>query len=57
MADHVSRFLERRRDRLAGEMRQLQSDVDYWNRTHPDEEPIVIDADLTADVEKRRGAR
>lgn len=35
---------------LAQEMRQLQDDIDHWNRMHPNEEPIVIDADLSAEV-------
>jgi hypothetical protein len=43
--------LEARRRAIADEMAAIQADADHWNRTHPDEEPIVIDLNLSAEVE------
>lgn len=54
MSDTQGRFLQRRRDRLAREMVQLQNDIDHWNRAHPNEEPIVLEADLTRDIKMLR---
>ncbi len=28
---------------LETELRQQQLDADHWNRTHPDEEPIILE--------------
>ncbi len=55
MSDTAMMFLLKRQKRLADEMAQFQADVEHWNRTHPDEEPIVFSADLTADVKALRG--
>lgn len=44
------RALEARRERLAEELRQMVADAERWNRTHPDEEPIIVDVNLTPDV-------
>ena len=44
------RDVARRRDRIVEDLRDLVRDAEAWNRLHPDEEPIVIDVDLTADV-------
>ena len=43
-----------RRMKLANDMVQLQNDIDHWNRLHPDEEPIVMSADLAPDIEARK---
>lgn len=48
--------IQDRRAALADEMKKLVADAEHWNRTHPDEEPIVIDVDITADVEQARRA-
>lgn len=47
------RDVARRRDRIAEDLRQLVRDAEAWNTLHPDEEPIVIDVDLTPDVAER----
>ena len=49
--------LANRQLRIAREMRQLKDDADHWNSLHPDEPPIVVDMDLTADVAKRMAQR
>jgi len=41
------------REKLAHEMRELVHDAEHWNRTHPNEEPIIIDPNLGPDVERR----
>lgn len=46
------RALEARRERLAEELRQMVADAGHWNRTHPDEEPIIVDVNLEPDVAK-----
>lgn len=43
--------LEARRAAIAAEVRQMVADAEHWNSTHPNEEPIVVDPDLTKDVE------
>jgi hypothetical protein len=57
MADFTERSIRRRQEKWLKEWRQLQLDVDHWNRTHPFDEPIVIDFDLTADVTLGREKR
>lgn len=47
----TEKLIRRRREQLANEMAQLQADVAAWNRLHPEEEPIVISADITPDIE------
>jgi hypothetical protein len=44
------RSFRRRRQRIADEMAQMKLDADHWNRLHPNEEPIVVDVDLTVEV-------
>lgn len=44
------RRVKNQREKIADELAQIKADADRWNRMHPDEEPIVIDMDLTADV-------
>lgn len=46
--------IRQRRETLARQMAELQDDIAAWNRLHPDEEPIVMSADITADVEAMR---
>ena len=40
----------RRREPLAKRMRDLKADVDAWNRLHPEQQPIELVLDVTADV-------
>jgi hypothetical protein len=50
--EQMQRELMKRRLRIADRLAELKADADHWNRTHPDEEPIVIDVDLGPDIEK-----
>ena len=36
------RVLARRKAEIEREWRGLLADADHWNRTHPNEEPIII---------------
>jgi hypothetical protein len=47
----LQRNVDARREKIAAEMRQLVADAEHWNRTHPDEEPIIIDPDFGKDVD------
>ena len=40
--------------RIARVMQQIKDDADHWNRLHPNEPPIEVDMDLTADVARRK---
>lgn len=46
-----------RRKIILNELKQIQRDADHWNRTHPNEEPIVIDLNLTEEILKKRGGK
>ena len=43
-----------RRNQMVGDAYHLTFDVDHWNRTNPDKEPIQIPLDFTDDVEWRK---
>jgi hypothetical protein len=49
---NASVLFARRRNAILRELRQMKDDIDHWNETHPDEQPIVIDFDLSKDVER-----
>jgi hypothetical protein len=51
------KWLQERRQRLADEMVAMQRDIEHWNRLHPNEEPIVMPFDLTADIEALRNGK
>mgnify|MGYP000792002200 FL=1 len=42
-----------RREQVVGDMLQLTLDLDHWNRVNPNEEPIIIETDVTPDIEER----
>ncbi|MEX1254269.1 MAG: hypothetical protein WEE64_08000 [Dehalococcoidia bacterium] len=46
--------LVNRREQVVGDVVQLTFDAEHWNRINPAEEPIVMPADFTDDVEWRR---
>ena len=48
--------LTTRREQMVGDGVQLTLDADHWNSIHPKEEPIVMQMDLTPDVEWRKNA-
>lgn len=52
----ILKSLVQRREQTVGDMLQLTFDADHWNSIHPKEEPIIIQADLTDDVEWRKNA-
>ena len=43
-----------RREQMVGDAFHLTLDVDHWNRTNPDKEPIQLPLDFTDDVEWRK---
>ena len=55
--DFMLRLFERRHKALEAELRQIQADADHWNRTHPDEEPIVIEPIAQAEIEAAKESR
>ncbi len=50
----VTVALNLRREQTVGDLTQIARDADHWNRRNPDQEPIVVQLDLTLDVEIRR---
>jgi hypothetical protein len=52
MSDFQRRRLEQRWQELLSEWQQAKNDCEHWNRTHPDEAPLVFDWDLKAEIER-----
>lgn len=50
---HMEKSTYARREQIIGEMIQLTFDQLHWNNIHPNEEPLVLETDLTPDVEER----
>lgn len=46
----------RRREQMVGDALQLTLDIDHWNDTNSDKEPIVMPLDLEPDVEWRKNS-
>lgn len=46
-----------RRKQIVGDCLQLKTDADVYNSKHPDQEPIQIVLNFTADVEEEEGLR
>lgn len=44
-----------RREQVVGDLVQLTTDVEHWNRKNPSEDPLQIPLDFGPDVEWRRG--
>ena len=40
----------KRRNIIRNELEKIKNDADHWNRTHPNEEPIIIDLNLTLGI-------
>jgi hypothetical protein len=38
-------------------MEQMKFDIDHWNADHPNEEPIVINYNLTDDIQRLRSKK
>lgn len=49
----MHKSLVNRREQIVGDVVQLTFDAEHWNNIHPDEDPIVLPADFTDDVEWR----
>ena len=45
-----------RKGQMIGDGLQLTLDLEHWSRIHSDEEPIVVDMDLTDEIEWRKNA-
>lgn len=45
-----------RREQMVSDGYQLTLDLDHWNGTNPQQEPIVLPMDLTLDMEIRKAA-
>lgn len=50
--NHMQMAFQLRRRRIAAECKQVKTDVDSYNNTHPDETPIQMVLDFTQDVEE-----
>lgn len=57
MSDFMERSIKRRQQEIRNELRQMQDDVDHWNRMHPDEEPIVIEPITQAEIDALKRER
>ena len=50
----MRKSLVHRREQMVDDGYQLTLDLEHWNRTHADEEPIELPMDLTLDIEWRK---
>ena len=50
---HMVKTAYDRREQVIGDMVQLTLDLQHWNRVNPTEEPIVLQTDVTPDVNER----
>jgi hypothetical protein len=50
---HMVKSAFARREQVVGDMVQLTLDLDHWNRINPKEQPIILEKDLTPDVNER----
>lgn len=48
--DFMEVSFQSRRGQIVGDCRQLQNDIDFFNRRHPENEPIQFVLDFTDDV-------
>ena len=49
---HLERAFAQRRRQIVGDCHQLRLDVDHFNDTRPDEQPIQLVLDFTEDIEE-----
>lgn len=49
---HMATAFQQRREQIVGECRQLKSDVDYFNKSHPGEREIQLLLDFRDDIEE-----
>jgi len=50
---HMVKSAFARREQVVGDMVQLTLDLAHWNRVNPKEQPIVLETDVTPDVNER----
>jgi hypothetical protein len=53
---HMVKSTRDRREQVIGDMVQLTLDLNHWNRVNPNEAPIILEKDLTPDVNERLAA-
>jgi len=53
---HMVKSARDRREQVIGDMVQLTLDLNHWNRINPSESPIILEKDLTPDVNERLAA-
>jgi len=53
---HMLTAFQQRREQIVGDCRQLDRDAAYYNKLHPENEPIQLVFDFTEDVEEGRFA-
>jgi hypothetical protein len=51
--DYMATAFAQKRRHIAGECHQVKIDVDHFNETHPDEEPIQLSLNFEEDVTER----
>ena len=52
----MKKSLVQRREQMVGDGVQLTLDLKFWNKIHPNEEPIDLPMDLSPDIEWRLNA-
>jgi hypothetical protein len=45
-----------RRQQVVGDVVHLATDVDHWNRTNPEQDPLQVEFDFRRDIEWRKNA-
>ena len=48
----MQKAFAQRRKQIVGDCRQLKVDMDYYNDTHPGDDPIQISFDFHEDIEE-----
>lgn len=52
----MDRSLRARSDQVTNDLVQLSFDAEHWNRVNPQEEPLLVNTDLTLPVQIRKNA-
>jgi hypothetical protein len=50
---HMVKSAFMRREQVVGDMVQLTLDLNHWNRVNPTQPPIILETDVTPDVNER----
>lgn len=54
--EQIRRSAYSRREQVVGDLLQLTLDLDHWNRSNIEEEPLMIEADIAPDISERLAA-